>query len=148
MKIPEKFIPLGPESAFKMPEGEFLPMWARKNLSCDYDVVAISNFDGKRCYTFHGFEREHCMPMEGHPIPEFALLKKPDRPMTWREVAELLGRYRWGEAVCAYKYSHSVTYDAWDKEVTFVGQLRKWDTDELVAPMLSLLEAARKEAGN
>lgn len=146
MNITEKFIPLGPEMAFKMPDGEFLPMWAADNVSDDPCVIGITRFDGDMCRTTNGAPWRYCMPMEGHPIPESALLKKPDRLMTWREAAVLLGRYRWGEWVGDHGGSCFLFVSKDDWELEFNHKIRKWGSDELVEPMFSLLEAARKEA--
>lgn len=152
MKIPEKFIPLGPEMAFKLPNGEFLPMWVcdDNNVNCELAhylpiIDAVKMFDGK---TVHAIDNNwcYCMPMEGHPIPESALLKKPSRMMTNREVAELLGRYCWGEASIGDGYFRPfLAYN--DGDAAFEGGIRKWRTDKLVAPTFDLLETARKEAG-
>lgn len=150
MKIPTDLTPLGHEMAFKMPNGEALPMWVRDSDIESWRIAGIKSFDGRGAITSIGTPWFQCALLEGHPIPESALPKKTDRLMTIRERAELIGRFNWGEFLgvddCFYSYCW---YDrnTQDKQCRDAKCLRKWGSDELVRPMLSLLLAARKEAG-
>lgn len=147
MKIPTDFTPLGQEMAFKMPEGECLPMWVRDSTSESWRIALVTAFDGKKARSSFGDWWNQCAPLEGHPIPESALVNKPDRLMTWREVAELLNRFNWGESVYCGGYSSTIHVQFGSENKPWEFDLRKWGSDELVRPMYSLLLAARKEAG-
>lgn len=147
MKIPTDLTPLGPEMAFKMPEGECLPMWVRDDEHGKWRLVGITSFDGRKAKTILGYPWNQCALLEGCPIPESALVNKPDRLMTWREVSELLGRFNWGESVYSGGYCSAIHVPYGSENKPWELSLRKWGSDELVRPMYSLLLAARKEAG-
>lgn len=250
MKIPTDLTPLGPEMAFEMPEGEFLPMWVRDTDIDLWRINGVYKFSGKFATAINGVTWQQCALLDGHPIPEDALVNKPenstsrdrpyngqrhtffgdrgkhivneltirdvcdcfakgmlrasgiadlqnkaekewhyedlyslddidpvaaiqnaacaieqylgiypnipelrlepDRLMTIRERGELLGRFNWGQVrnrSGGYLCNPNYNEEDQDKPCDDRPCLRKWGSDELVRPMLSLLLAARKEAG-
>jgi len=153
MKIPEKFTPLGPESAFKMQEGEFLPMWVSDDIHDDRQALrAVYSFDGVRVSTQSGVPWRYCMPMEGHPIPESALLKKPSRRLTNREVGELCKKgydiLFAGDIYYGY-YPLKVDHRAENSPANVnASSMRAPNSDQWRDPTTDLLETARAEAGH
>jgi len=151
IKIPEKFIPLGPESAFKLEKDEFLPMWIHNDSSPNTPTLrAVSGFDGDNVLTQGGLIWRYCMPMEGHPIPEAALLKKPSRRLTNREVGELCKK-GWdilfdGDIYYGY-YPQKVDPRVENNFANVnVSSMRAPNSDQWRDPTTDLLETARAEA--
>jgi hypothetical protein len=86
------------------------------------------------------------MPLEGHPIPEHAIIKEP-RLMTYAEAAELFGRFRWGQWLTANETRAHSTIDIYIESESdlFTYKIRKWGSAEWIDATVDILEKCREE---